>query len=134
MKEEELSDRMDWLSENLWHDLPLLGDSELKYDGYSKNCGEFFRKKINSFRVELTCGAETLRKVPIKRGDFQGDVLSTFLFSIFIIPLTRVLRTANPGYEFQTRETIHHLLYMDDLKLYSRSKRVLDSLIQTVSI
>ena len=84
--------------------------------------------------MELTCGAETLRKVPIKRGDFQGDVLSTLLFSITIIPLTRILRTANPGYEFQTRETIHHLLYMDDLKLYSRSKRVLDSLIQTVSI
>ena len=51
------------------------------------------------WRVELTCGSETLGEVPIKRKVFQGDKLLP-LFVITLIPLTHILRTANPGYEF----------------------------------
>ena len=89
---------------------------------------------MKSWWVELTCGSETLRELPIKRGIFQGDVLSPLLFVITLIPLTHILRTANPGYEFQSGETINHLLFMDDLKLCSKSEKALNSLIQTVSI
>ena len=56
------------------------------------------------------------------------------LFVIALFPLTHVLRTANPRYEFRTGETINHLLFMDYLKLYSKSEKALDSLIQTVRI
>ena len=39
------------------------------------------------------------------------------------------------GYEFaKNREKINHLLYMDDLKLYAKSEKELDSLIQTVRV
>ena len=61
-------------------------------------------------------------------------MLSPLPFVIALIPLTHILRTATPGYEFQTGETINHLLFMDDLKLYSTSEKALDSLIQTVRI
>ena len=38
-----------------------------------------------------------------------------------------------PGYEFaKIREKMNHLLYIDDLKLYAKSEKELDSLIQTV--
>ena len=84
--------------------------------------------------MELTCGAETLAEIPIKRGMFQGDALLPLLFVIAVIPLTQILRTANPGHEFLIGETINHLLFMDDLMLYAKSKRVLDSLVQTVRI
>ena len=89
---------------------------------------------MKSWRVELTCGSETLGEVSIKRGIFQGDALSPFLFVIAIIPLTYILRAANSGYEFRTGETINHLLFMDHLKLYSKSEKALDSLIQTARI
>ena len=82
--------------------------------------------------MELTCSVEALGEVTIKR-DFQGDVLSPYLFVIGLIPLTHILRTANLGYEFRIGETINQL-FMDDLKLYTKSKRALDSLIQTVQI
>ena len=37
------------------------------------------------------------------------------------------------AYEFSEREEkINHLLFMDDLKLYSRIEKGLDSLVQTV--
>ena len=83
--------------------------------------------------MELTCGTESLREVPIKKGIFQGDVLSLLLFVIAIIPPTHIPGTANPGYEFQTGE-INHFLFMDDFKLYFKSEKDLDYLIQTVII
>ena len=73
-----------------------------------------------------------LREVHIKRGIFQGDALSHLLFVISLITLTHILRTANPRYEFRTGEMINHLLFMDDLKLYPKSERTLDSLIQII--
>ena len=35
---------------------------------------------------------------------------------------------------FQKANKINHLLFMDDLKLYSRSEKGLDSLVQTVHV
>ena len=35
---------------------------------------------------------------------------------------------------FDMGDTINHLLFMNDLKLYSKSEKALDSLIQTVRI
>ena len=57
------------------------------------------------------------------------------LFVICLIPLTVILRKANAGYEFSIiKEKINHLLFMDDLKLFSKSEKSLDSLVQTVRI
>ena len=52
-----------------------------------------------------------------------------------MIPLSLILRKAKAAYEFsEIREKINYLLFMDDLKLYSRSEKELDSLIQTVCV
>ena len=91
--------------------------------GIVKNVVNFVGKTMKSWSVELTCGSETLGEVPIKRGIFQGDALSPLLFVIALTPLTHIPRTANPGYEFRTGETISHQLFMDDFKSYSKNKK-----------
>ena len=53
MKEEELSDRMDRLSESVCHGSPFIGNKELKYDQHSKKCGGFFGKNDEV----LQCGS-----------------------------------------------------------------------------
>ena len=71
----------------------------------------------------------------IERGIFQGDSLSPLLFVIVLIPLTHILRKASPGCEFaNSKDKINNLLFMDDLKLYSKTEKTLDSLIQTARI
>ena len=46
-----------------------------------------------------------------------------------------ILRKAKTAYEFSgSKEKISHLLFMDDLKLYSRNEKELDSLVQTILI
>ena len=95
--------------------------------GIAKNAVNCLGKTMKSWREEQTYSAETHGK----RGIFQRDVLSLL---ISLIPLTHILRTVNPGYDFRTGETINCQLSMDDLKLYCKSGRTLDSLIQTARI
>ena len=46
-----------------------------------------------------------------------------------------ILRKPKTAYEFSERKKkINHLLFMDDLKWYSRSEKGLDSLVQTVRL
>ena len=83
----------------------------------------------------VTCGKEVLGEVKIEREIFQGDSLSPLLFVVILIPLTHILRKAKPGYQFtNSGEKINHLLFMDDLKLDSKSEKTFDCLIQTVCI
>ena len=102
--------------------------------GIAINVVNFLGKMMKSWRVELTCSAETLGGVPIKRGIFQRDALSPLVFVIVLNPLTHILTAAHPGYKFRTGETINQLLFMDDLKLYSKSEWALDFLIKIVRI
>ena len=52
-----------------------------------------------------------------------------------MIPLSLILRKAKAAYEFsENQEKFNHLLFMDHLKLYCRSEKVLDSLVQTVRV
>ena len=54
---------------------------------------------------------------------------------IALIPLTHILRKAEPTYKFSDDgERINHLLFMDDLKLYAMNEKGVDSLIQTVRV
>ena len=69
------------------------------------------------------------------RGIFQRDSLSLLVFAFALIPLSLILRKSKASYEFsESKEKINHLLFMDDLKLYSRSEKGLDSLVQTVCV
>ena len=103
--------------------------------GVNEEIGRIVKESMKSWKVELTYGNDVLGEVKIERGIFQGDSLSPLLFVIILIPLTHILRKASPGYEFaSSKEKINHLLYMDNLKLYSKTEKTLDSLIQTVRI
>ena len=57
------------------------------------------------------------------------------MFVLALILLSLILRKTKTAYEFSEREEkINHLLFMDDLKLYSRIEKGLDSLVQTVRV
>ena len=86
-------------------------------------------------RVMLYAGNSKLGKVDIKGHIFQADSLSPLVFVLALIPLSLILRKVNAAYEFSgSKEKINHLLFMDDLKLYSRSEKELDLLVQTIHV
>ena len=57
------------------------------------------------------------------------------MFVLLLIPLSLILRKTSAAHEFSgSKEKINHLIFMDDLKLYSLNKKELDSLVQTIHI
>ena len=82
------------------------------------------------WRVVLCAGNSELGEVDIKRGTFQGDYLSPLVFVLAFIPLSLILRKTKAAYEFSWNKVkINDLLFMDDLKLYSRNDKELQSLV-----
>ena len=71
----------------------------------------------------------------IRRAIFQRDSLSPLVIIIGLSPLILILRKANAAYEFsESKEKINQMLFMDDLKLYSKNEKDRDSLIQTIRL
>ena len=101
--------------------------------GVAGNVSGLLRRSMANWKTELRANDEVLGEVDIKRGIFQGDSLSPLLFVIIMIPLSMILKDEAKGFMFgNAGERVNHLLFMDDLKLYSSSEKELESLVYTV--
>ena len=103
--------------------------------GVAENIKSLLVNSVEKWKVMLCSGNSELGEVEIKRGIFQGDFLSPLVFVLALIPLSLILRKAKAAYEFsESKEKVDHLIFMDDLKLYSQNEKALDSLVQTVRV
>ena len=103
--------------------------------GVSEQIKYFLSESMKAWRVDLTCNNQSLGEVDLEQGIFQGDSLSPLLFVLSLIPFTVILRKTESAYQFSSnKEKINHLLFMDDLKLYAKNEKDLESLVQTVRI
>lgn len=76
---------------------------------------------MNRWKTNLELGGRQLaEEVKIKRGIFQRSSLSLLLFAISLSSLRRAKQWYNMTGE--NPQNINYLLYMDDLKLYSKGK------------
>ena len=103
--------------------------------GVAENIKSLLVKRMEKWKVMLCSGNSELSEVEMKQGIFQGDYLSPLVFVLALILLSLILGKAKAAYEFsESKEKVNHLLFMDDLKLYSRKEKGLDSLVQTVFV
>ena len=87
------------------------------------------------WKTILTSSGTRLAEVNIRRGIFQGDSLSPLLFIVAMIPMTRVLERMEVGYQLKKGGSrINHLMFMDEIKLFGRGTKEIDTLFQTVRI
>ena len=98
--------------------------------GIASNIITLIKNSMNNWRVELTANNKKLGEVKINRGIFQGDALSPLLFILALIPLSEILNDEKSGYAINKRVRVNHLLFMDDLKLYGKNERELETLIR----
>ena len=101
--------------------------------GVAENIKTLLINSMEMWRVMLYAGNSELGEVDIKQGIFQGG--SPLVFVLTLIALSLILRKAKAANEFSgSKEKINHILFMDDLKLYSHNKKGLDLLIQTIHV
>ena len=95
----------------------------------------FIEKTMQTWRVELTAEGRSLAETKIQRGIFQGVALSPLLFIIAMMPLNHILRKCITGYILsRSQENINHLMYMDDIKLFAKNEKELETLIHAIRI
>ena len=61
----------------------------------------------------------------IQRVIFQGDALSPLLFVIAMMLLNHILTKCTGGYKLT--KLINYLMYMDDIKLFSKCEKELET-------
>ena len=81
--------------------------------------------------TELTSYRESLVKVNIRGGIFQGDNLSPLKFVICMILLTHVLHKVKTRYTLVGGKKINHI-FMGNLKLYGKSESEIKRIVSIV--
>ena len=90
---------------------------------------------MKNWRVELTARGKRLTETKTQRWIFQGDALSVLLFILAMMPLNHILRKCTTGYKLsRSQEKLNHLMYMDDIKLFTKNEKELETLIHTIRI
>ena len=85
--------------------------------------------------MELIVEGQTLVEMKIQRGIFQGDAFSLLLFLIAVMQLNQILRKFTGNYKFtKPPESSNHIMYMDDIKLFAKSEKELETLVQAIRI
>ena len=85
--------------------------------------------------MELTAEGKSLTEIKIQRGIFQRDALSPLQFGRAMMPLNHIIMKYTAGYELsKSKEKINHLMHMNNIKLFSKYEKELETLIQTVII
>ena len=113
----------------------MVPQSCLKMYKISHEVIDFIEKTMQTWRVELTAGGCSLAETKIQRRIFQEDALSPLLFIIAMMPLNHILRKCTAGYQHsRSQEKINRLMYMDDIKLFAKNEKELETLIHAVRI
>jgi len=85
--------------------------------------------------IQLFCSNNYYGDVSILRSIYQGDSLSPLLFVMALMPLSTILNSTSKGFVVvKDRLALNHLLYLDDLKLFAKSRSELDSLVKIVKL
>ena len=95
---------------------------------------EFIATSMNHWKIRLVANNQDIDTANIQRGIYQGDILSPLLFCIALNPLSTLLAESKCAYRFKDGTTINHLFYIDDIKLYAKNEREIDSLIHLTRV
>ena len=99
----------------------------LEIFGIAHNVQDFLNNSMKSWKLELNASGKTSGEIDIRRGIRRGDCLSP-LFVLSMVPLTWLSRRTKAGFEWSNKGfKLNHLLLMDDLTLFAKSKSQIDS-------
>lgn len=91
-------------------------------------------KWTTSLRLQSESNYIITEPINIRRGIFQGDALSPLWFCLGLNPLSGMLNESGRGFNIKHRgktlNKLSHLMYMDDIKIYSSTPEHLKQLLK----
>ena len=84
--------------------------------------------RVNSWTITLEIvtvqGKEHIGPIKVNRGIMQGDDFSVLLYAVSVDPISWAIRSSE-GYRLthEKNDKVTHLLFVDDLKNYTRSEQ-----------
>ena len=124
---------MAWIDYKKAYD--MVRQSCLKMYKISHEVINFIEQTMQTWRVELTAGGRSISETKIQRRIFQRDALSPLLFIIAMMLLKHILRKCAVGYKVsRSQEKINYLMYMENIKLFAKNEKELETLIHAVRI
>ena len=81
---------------------------------------------MENWEVESATG-EALTEIKSQKGNFHGD--SPFLFVKAVMSLLYVLTKYSGSYKFIKLQKINSLIHMDDIKIFTKNEKDLETLI-----
>ena len=107
----------------------------LKMHKFDTTTIKFIETTMKHWKTSITLphyeGSISTNQFSINTGIFQGDSPSGTLFILSLLPLSWLLKRSNLGYRI-AQNTISHLLFMDDLKLYASNDQQLRQMLTIV--
>ena len=102
----------------------------LEIYGAEENTMRFLKNTILNWKAILTSSGTRLAEVNYQKRDLPRILT---LSIVAMISMTRVLARMEVGYQLKKRGSrINHLMFMDDIKLFGRGNKEIDTLVQTV--
>ena len=96
---------------------------------------KFIEQTMNTWRVVMTAEGRSIAETKVQRGIFQGDALSPLLLIMAMMPLNHILKKCTTGYKLsRSQEKINPLMYMYNVKLFSKNEKEMETLIHAVRI
>ena len=85
---------------------------------------DFIEKTMKTWTVELTARGTCLAEAKNQSGIFPGYAQSPLLFVIGMMPLSHIIKKCTARHKLsKSQEKINHLIYMDDIKLFAKTKK-----------
>ena len=111
---------VDWLQKGQWYGPIILDRRMSKMYKISEKIIKLILEAMKNWKVELTAGEKTFAEEKIQTGIFYRDALSQLLFVKVVMRLNWILYIYHKNY---------HLMYMDDIKLFAKNEKELETLI-----
>ena len=103
--------------------------------GIANSVRNILEMSMEPWKFSLTSNGEDLGKDDVKRGIFPRDSLSPLLLVLRMALLSLILRKVNARYEWGKKiYKLNDVLFMDDMKLFSKTIKQIDTLVKTVHV
>ena len=123
---------LDRLQKGIWYSSAKLDNNLSQNVQNITRSHKLHRKNHEKLESWINSRRKKLAEIKIQRGIFQGDALSPLLFIIAMMPLNHILRKCRAGYKpSRSQEKINHLMYLDDIRLFAKNEKELETLIHT---